>query len=391
MLDRLAVYSKKFWTLSICYFFFMISFNMLVPELDEFLTDLGGKNYLGWILGIFAFSSLICRPLSGKLTDTIGRVPIIILGSGLNLIFSVFYLFVVNVPQFLWLRFGHGISAGFQPTGLMAYLADIIPQKYRGEAMGLIGVFISSGIALGQPLGSEIANNFGTDALFYTGIAFAIIAFFMVLFLKETLEERQKFQFKLLKISRSDLFDFDVFYPFLLMFFIAFMYGDFLTIIPDYSSYLGIENQGLFFSYFVFASIIVRFFFGAVSDRIGRIKSLKIGAIFTIIGMIGFLFVTEKILFFTVGTVLGIGAGIISPTLIAFTVDLSKAQNRGKAMSTYFIGLEGGIAVGAFLTGYLYNNNLENIQTPIYLAFAAACIGLLLLFSSSLFGIRQTD
>jgi len=369
----------------------MISFNMIVPELDEFLSTMGGENYLGFILGLFAISSLIVRPISGKLTDSIGRVPVIIFGSILNLIFSVFYLFVFTVPQFLGLRFAHGISAGFQPTGLMAYLADIIPKKQRGEAMGLIGVFISAGIAIGQPLGSWIANEFGVSVLFYSGVFFAILAFIMVLFLKETLKNPSKFKLKSLAISTKDLFDKDVLYPFLIMICVAFMFGDFLTVIPDYSTNLGLENQGIFFTYFIIFSMIVRLFFGKISDTYGRIKMLKLGALISVIGMLLFLFVSSKFHFFVVASILGIGGGIVSPTLIAFTVDLCKPENRGKAMSTYFIGLEGGIALGAFLAGGMYNNEVSNLQLPIYLALASSSLAFILLFMSKLFGIKQTD
>lgn len=391
MFPDLLSYSKKFWTLSVCYFFFMISFNMMVPELDEFLTSMGGANYLGYILGLFALSSLIVRPISGKLTDTIGRVPVIIFGAALNMILCVFYLFVFSVPQFLGLRFAHGVSAGFQPTGLMAYLADIIPNDKRGEAMGLMGVFISAGIAIGQPLGSGISNTFGTNILFYVSIAFAVLALFLVLFLKETLDDPKKFKTSDLLISKKDLFDKDVVFPFLVVLCMAFVFGDFLTIIPDYSTSLNIKNQGMFFSYFVFSSMFVRLVMGKVSDGLGRIKSLKIGGFITLVGMICFLFVETKTFFFAIATILGIGAGISSPTLIAFTVDLCKPKNRGKAMSTYFIGLEAGIGLGAFLTGAFYNNQAENIQIPIYLALIASICAFVLLFLTKPFKISQTD
>jgi len=192
-----------------------------------------------------------------------------------------------------------------------------------------------------------------------------------------------------LLINRDDLFDMDVIYPFFLMLCIAFMFGDFLTVIPDYSTFLGIENQGVFFTYFIFASMFMRLFFGKYSDKIGRIKSLKIGCLINLIGMLGFLFVQNEIHFYLVATVLGIGGGIISPTLIAFTVDLSQSMNRGKAMSTYFIGLEGGIAIGAFLTGFLYNNNPEKLDIPIYLALISSILAFVLLFVPKLFGIKS--
>ena len=51
---------------------------MIIPELPAFLTSLGGEDYKGLIIALFTLTAGISRPFSGKLADTIGRVPIIL-------------------------------------------------------------------------------------------------------------------------------------------------------------------------------------------------------------------------------------------------------------------------------------------------------------------------
>lgn len=364
---------------------------MIIPELDDFLTLLGGAKYLGWILSLFAIASLLVRPISGKLTDSIGRMPVVILGGFINLIAGLLYPFFYSVPYFLGLRFVHGIGAGFTPTGLTAYVADIIPDEKRGEIMGVLGVFVSAGIAIGQPLGSFIANNFSVDIMFYTGSVLALIALIIVVTFKETLEKKEKFNWSHLKINRFDLFDRDVIFPFWIMLCIAVIYGNLLTVIPDFSIYMGVKNQGLFFSYFVFFSMVVRFFMGKTSDDLGRIIILRIGAITMLAGLVGLSFVESQTQFFAMGSFLGLGMGIISPTLLAFTFDLSKKENRGRASSTYFIALEAGIAIGALSAGYLYNQQEERMPWAIYGAIAAALVTVVLLFMNRNFNLDRTD
>ena len=52
--------------------FFMISFNLIMPQLNDFITVLGGANYKGLILTFFTIAAAVSRPFSGKLADLIG-------------------------------------------------------------------------------------------------------------------------------------------------------------------------------------------------------------------------------------------------------------------------------------------------------------------------------
>ncbi len=122
---------------------------MIIPELPEYLTLLGGAEYKGLIISLFTITAMLSRPFSGKLADKIGRVPVMIFGASVCLVCSLFYPIVTTLAGFFLLRLVHGFSTGFTPTGTTAYLADIVPAHKRGEAMGLLGTATAVGMAGG--------------------------------------------------------------------------------------------------------------------------------------------------------------------------------------------------------------------------------------------------
>jgi len=131
---------------------------MIIPELPAYLTGLGGGDYKGFIIALFTLTAALSRPFSGELADSIGRVPVMVIGATVCGIAALFYPLISSVAGFMLLRLFHGFSTGFKPTGTSAYVADIIPKHKRGEAMGFVGFFGSLGMATGPSLGPLIAN-----------------------------------------------------------------------------------------------------------------------------------------------------------------------------------------------------------------------------------------
>jgi len=373
--EKEKLYTYKFWLLCSSSFLFFASFNLIIPELPDYLTELGGGDHKGLIIPVFAFMALISRPFSGRLTDTIGRIPIIIYGVIACIVAGVLYPIVTSVFGFFVLRLVHGMSTGFKPTATSAYVGDIAPVSRRGEAMGILGVFGSLGMAAGPALGSWIATSFGYTAMFYSSSAFALLSIVVVTNMPETLIVKQRFRFGLLKLNWKDVLEPRAFPPSITMLLTAFSFGTILTLIPDFSKHMGIENKGIFFSIFTVSSLLIRLVAGKLSDIYGRVPILMIGSLtygFTMI-LIGS--VTELWFFYLGAFTFGIAAGLGSPTIFAWTVDLADQKHVGRAMSTMFIGLEAGIILGGVFAGYSYNNNPDNFVISFnisgILAFAA--------------------
>ena len=112
---------------------------MLIPELPAYLTSMGGAEYKGFIISLFTLTAGLSRPFSGRLTDRVGRIPVMAFGSLVCFVCGFLYPVFITVVPFLLLRLGHGFSTGFKPTGTAAYIADIVPANRRGEALAQPG------------------------------------------------------------------------------------------------------------------------------------------------------------------------------------------------------------------------------------------------------------
>tara|TARA_B110000483_G_C18138065_1_gene520319 strand:- start:44 stop:1219 length:1176 start_codon:yes stop_codon:yes gene_type:complete len=370
-----TLFSTQFVLLALSSVLFMGSFNMIIPELPSYLTSLGGKEYKGLIISLFTLTAGLSRPFSGKLADTIGRMPVMVIGVIVCIVIGVLYPLLNSITGFFILRLIHGFSTGFKPTGTSAFLADIVPINKRGEALGYIGVAGSIGMAGGPVLGSYIAQEFGIDNMFYSSSIVALLSIIILGGMKETLPNKEKFKLKHLIISPKDVIDLSVIAPSLVMTLTAFSFGIILTVVPDFSDHLEISNRGTFFSFMLIASIFVRFFAGKASDKYGRVGLIKIGSILLSAGMMIVAFATSTIMFLSGAVVIGISVGINSPTIFAWTVDLVDDKHRGRGLSTMFIALEIAIGVGAFSSGFTYNNDPSNFP----LTFG---LGSILAFSS---------
>jgi len=342
----------------------------MLPELNNFITDLGGADKKGLIITLFTISAALSRPFSGKLTDTIGRKKVIYLGILASMLISWFYPFSYSVLFFLILRFFHGFSAGFTPTGTTALLIDLIPANKRGRAMGIWGTFISLGFGVGQFSGSWIGNTYGMDALFIISGFTSLISGLILINVDETLENPEKFDGSQLKVQWKDVVEPSVIPAAIVMTLTASCSGIIFVLTPDMSNYLGIDNRGFFFGFYVISTIFVRLFTSSLSDRIGRRETMLIGTFILFGSMLLMSQVHSKEAFIASGIVFGLATGISSPTLFAWTADLSHIKRRGVGAGTIFIALEIGIMIGSSSTLLTYDNTQGSIiQVFLFGAF----------------------
>ncbi|RYZ98943.1 MAG: MFS transporter [Sphingobacteriaceae bacterium] len=374
------IYNASFGLLCLSSLLFSASFNMLLPELPAYLSSLGGAEYKGLIIALFTLTAGLSRPFSGKLADTLGRVPVMAIGSIVCFVCGFLYPVLGSVAGLLFLRLIHGFSTGFKPTATAAYVADIVPANRWGEALGLHGLAFSTGMGLGPALGSAITHWFSIDFLFYCSSALALMSIIILMNMKETVKNKQKFSFSLFKLTRHEIIDVRVL-PAGIVTLLAYLpYGSILTVIADWGQHLGIVNKGLFYMVFTISSLLIRFIAGRVSDKFGRVSVLKVGlAIITVsILIMGY---TESLTGLMIGTVVyGIGGGVFSPAVSAWTIDLSDPAHRGKATATMYIALEAGIGLGALLAGMFFHDKIAMVPPIFYASALATLLGLVYLY-----------
>ncbi|USQ02565.1 MFS transporter [Aquirufa antheringensis] len=378
-----SLYTLPFFLLCLSNFLFSASFSMIIPELPDYLASLGGKEYIGYTIALFTLAAGFSRPFSGKLTDHIGRIPIMAFGSLVCFICGGLYPMLHTVQGFLFLRFIHGMSTGTKPTATAAYVADVIPEDRRGEAQGSLGIFTATGMSIGPAIGSFLAAHYGLDQMFYISSIFALASIVILSRMKETLPKAMKsrFSFSLFRIGWKDVFEPKVVPVFWVMLFVSFSAGAMITLIPDTSKLVGWTNKGLYFTIYTISSILIRFFFSKTSDQYGRIPVLIFGCFMLSLSMFLLVFSANSYLLIVSAIIYGMAWGVNTPTLAAWTNDLGDKNHMGRAMATMYIALEAGIGIGAYVSGEIYQGVASQIPIPFLLAALLSLLAFILLWT----------
>lgn len=379
--------SLQFVLLCSSHFLFACSFNMPIPELPAYLESMGGKEYLGLIIALTTLMAGLSRPVSGKLADRVGRIPVMIYGSMVCVVCSLLYPVLTTVGGFLFLRFLHGFSTGFKPTGASAYVADIVPENRRGQAMGVMGLCSTMGLSLGPAIGSYATTLYGLHGMFLIASLFAMVSVAILAGMKETLPQKQPFRWSALPVSRKEIFEPRAAAPAIVTFLLYVSYGAIMTLVPDLSSEVGLRNKGLFFTFFTISSVGIRMIAGKAPDQYGRIPVLKMASWIMVLSMVLIACTGSGWWLLGAALVYGLAMGLTSPATLAWTVDLAHPERRARALATMYVAMEAGIGLGALISGWWYRYAPHGIFTAFAgMAFFSLCAFLYLQF---LYPVRQ--
>ncbi len=376
-----ALYTRAFIVLCLSHVLFGASFSMMLPELPGHLKSLGGEEYVGLIIALFTLTAGISRPFSGKLTDTIGRIPVMLIGTVVCIFCSLLYPFISSIAGFLFLRLIHGFSTGFKPTASTAYVADIVPAHRRGEAMGILGVSLNTGTSGAPPFGSFLVNNYSIDIMFFASSFLAVISVLLLLGLKETLANKQAFSSKLLVLKKEEIFHPVGIRPGIITFSLYFGFGAILTIVPNQCVHLGIENKGMYLGIITASSIASRLVAGRVSDIYGRLPVLKVALFCVVCSLVFFGYSDSQTWLFFAAGILGFSFGISSPAMFAWAIDRADPKYLGRVLATVYIALEAGIGLGALISAAVYQNNVENFTLSFWVIAGVSTLGLFYLLT----------
>ncbi len=136
----------------------LLGFGMVLPLLpiyaNQFTTDKAGWQ-LGLLMASFSIMQFVFAPMWGRLSDRIGRRPVLMIGLAGSVVFYTLFG-VATIMQSLSLlfvaRFGAGI-AGATISTAQAYIADSTSLEIRPKGMALIGMAFGLGFTFGPLLG----------------------------------------------------------------------------------------------------------------------------------------------------------------------------------------------------------------------------------------------
>ena len=142
----------------------LIGFGMVIPLIGLYGRHYGASGFKLAILGgIYSCMQFFFAPFWGRISDRIGRRPILLLSlAGSTLSYVIFGL----APNYFWLLMGRAFGGIFAAniSTAQAYIADVTTPADRAKGMGLLGAAFGIGFTLGPPLGGIASAKLGLAA-----------------------------------------------------------------------------------------------------------------------------------------------------------------------------------------------------------------------------------
>lgn len=172
-------------------FLIYFGFSMIIPVIPELIDQLGVNTiHMGLLLAIYSLASFISAPFFGRLSDRVGRRPLL-LGGLLVFAFSflIFGLFIDNLPILYASRIIGGAASGALYTATTSMVADITTREERTKYMGLVGMCVGLGFIFGPGIGGLLAGISLSFAYYMTTIVIAGAFIFSLIKVPETYKQ----------------------------------------------------------------------------------------------------------------------------------------------------------------------------------------------------------
>lgn len=158
-----------------------IDSTILATAVPSIVKDLGDFALFPWLFSIYLLAQAVSVPVYAKLSDTIGRKPIILIGIGLFLLGSVLCGFAWSMPALIAFRVVQGLGAGAVQPMAITIAGDIYTVAERAKTQGYLASVWAISSVVGPTLGGVFSEFTTWRWIFFVNVPLCILAGWMLL------------------------------------------------------------------------------------------------------------------------------------------------------------------------------------------------------------------
>lgn len=346
-------------------FIAMAGVGLIIPIMPEYLGTFGvaGKA-LGMLIAIFSFAQFIFSPLSGNLSDQVGRKRIIIIGLAIYGLSQLAFSLSTELWMLFIARFFSGFGAAFIIPPTMAFVADITSLENRGRGMGLLGASMSLGFMIGPGIGgflSKISLAFPFYAATGAAILAAVISLLFLPNPKPVLQGSPTNENLFQQMRRSTKAPY--FVMLIVMFVFSFGLANFQSTISLYvdQKYGYTPSQiAVIITVGGFVGVIIQtFVIDKLFKRYGEMRIILINLLIAAIAMLGILFVNTFFMILLVATIFSTATSLLRPAVNTLVSKLAgKEQGYAAGMMNAYMSL--GNMIGPATAGFIFDLDMRS-------------------------------
>jgi DHA1 family tetracycline resistance protein-like MFS transporter len=383
----------------------VLGFSILMPILPFVVKEYNAPEWMyGLLLTAYSAFQFIGAPFLGALSDQKGRKPILLISQAGTLLSWFVFVFALSLPELpilglalpLWIialsRILDGVTGG-NASVTNAYVSDVTTREEKSYIFGYLGGIAGIGMIIGPGLGGLSAStSLGFYGTMIVAIFISTITLFSISFwLKESHPEENRTKRKKTPISHM------IYIParvkaanpssmikviFTLKMFFAVMMAFYISTIALYLiDMFKFEEKELGFFLFVvglFLAFNQAFVSKRFIKRFGEYKTLLIGLILCIVGLLSITMTSNLYLFIGFYYAMNLGLSLCFPTFNALISIHADKGNQGEIMgiseSINSFAMAVFPVIGATLYGFIGYHLYQFMMILPFLALVLALI-----------------
>lgn len=371
------LYSRDILFILMASFFYFASPMLVTPLITGFSGSLGASAALmGTIGGLMNLCALFCRPFVGNLADRLSKYKVSFAGGLLQMIACLGYIFAVSPAMIVAARIVNGVGFACCSVCMSTWMSNMLPKEKIGSGMGLYGTMNALAMAAAPAIGIRVYQTIGHRAAFVLAMIFALLTAVIIQFVKDKgLPVEQGSREKSSSSRSLQICDRKVIPIALIIMLFSIPYCATQSFLVTYTETRQINVAvSWFFPLYAIALLVLRLSLKSLFDRLPFKVFLLAGSACAAAGILFLAFMRNNLEMLLAAVFMAGGYGIMCSVCQSTAILLAGEARRGLANSTYYIGLDLGMALGPVIGGVLMG--IVNIRWfyPILLVTVPAAI-----------------
>ena len=274
------IITPSFAVLCLSNFLSWLAYYTVSPVLTNYMRYLGaGMTAAGIAGGMFAFTSVFMRPVSGMMCDRFDRKRLLIISTCLMALTQLMYSVIPHPGAVLFFRGLQGLAFAVNATSSTLMVDDLVPRKRVGEALGYFGLMFVFATLIGPNVGIWISTKVSYRAVLLISVGMLAVSAIAAILIPErpadlvraVEAERKSGNAKAAEGVKQgflhSIFEKKVLDMALMFFCFTIIGGATDSFIVPFCQENNISGSGLFFTVFSIALIIIRFAVGSRLDK----------------------------------------------------------------------------------------------------------------------------
>ncbi|HKT82486.1 MAG TPA: MFS transporter [Solirubrobacterales bacterium] len=329
-------------------FFCLLAVGAVLPVLPRYVHGPldAGNIAVGVVIGSYAITGLLLRPVAGRFADHRGRKPTVLAGVGLVAIGGFMYLLPFGVAGLIAARLVLGAGEGAVFTAGSAWIVDLAPIERRGRVIGLYGLAVWAGLSVGPLIGELLQHASGYTAVWVLAGVLPLVGGAIATRVPDPFRPSPR-----LEEEEHPLIAQEAVRPGAALALGAIGYGTIAAFVVLLLEARGVGHGAGVFGAFATMVVLTRLVGGDLPDRIGPPR-VAIGAACVEAAGLAAIAVSHSLIVALLGALaMGAAFSLLYPALSLIVVSSVSDRRRGAALGTFTAFFDAGVGLGAPLAG----------------------------------------